>query len=1695
MDVKSVATFVKGRMNKSIDERLVPQGEYIDALNVRLGATETTEVGAVENSKGNDQLTELRFASILLSSQARCIGAYDDGMNETMYWFVHDPAHPQSGVTGIVDLVVSLNTITNIVNYHVESTSVLNFDEKFLITGVDLIDNLLFWTDDKNPPRKIDVRRNYPTPVAGIDIIVEEDISVVRKPPGFQVLDTITAPLIRLIRIPNEENYLEDKFISFAYRYRYEDQEYSATSLFTTPAFQPGPFEFDYSNFYNGSMQNKFNGAEVSFNTGSKRVIAIDVLYKFSNSTTIFLIERFDKLNQGWPDNTTHTITFSNSKIYTVLGSDEILRLYDNVPRIAKAQTIMANRLVYGNYVDGYNITNAGGQILDIEYYLKTISVPVGLFRLPFPVLSNGIPYQINFTVSTTAIQQCVATFDLATIADKLLSGSQFVLSLTIQTIVVQAYAENNTTGARTQCTSDNTPSNGCTGWEQSNVVTSFEIECFVDLTESYTGTSAVSDFVASTDFAKAIGTIAPPATGANFEPLLTSEDGFSLTDSFNSLTIAPTAYVKTNSSINSSGNLQGILITPPSTASGTEFSLQLIAMEYVFNNVGTGFTIHSFEYFTIIDANADFTNVINQGSLHSNRDYEVGLVYMDEYARASTVLVSQFNTEFIPPADSDLLNSIQVELFSSPPSWAKRWKYVMKPSATNYETIYSNYFVKALDGSVWLLLRGDNSEKVKNGDVLIVKVDADGATNQEIKTEILAAEAQGINFIDPRPDPADSTVKSPAGYYINVIPNLWRVSDDVIPNFWSDSKFTITNSGASCTKVSTQKWFYDSEYTQGGNVGALVNIPINAGSQITITLRVWRGEGGSGTEPVEYNYSQTFTASQNFLDLHKWWQASQPDLGSGVNTASGNYNDVFFKSEVATFEVQAGMTCTLAPIYVPPCRDTAQPMSLGANGNCEQQGWFGNVQFAATDSTVAGSPLFLQFRQGLSGTAKRAARSVLTVEVVQGSGLLVFETEAREANSELFYDASTSYPIINGQHASGNEVSNGTITSLGANQLNDSAGIFSVTIQVGDFIYNTTTGLTAGVTVVNSNILLTISANIFLVVGDTYVIIRNTNNTDQNQTAAGEPSVLTLPFINCYSFGNGVESFKILDRLEGMSMNLGERVLAVSNQDFKEANRFAGLTYSGIFSGESNQNNLNEFNLGLVNFKDCETSFGEIQVLHARRTDILVLQEDRISYVLAGKNILTDAIGGGTVTSVPQVLGEQVARIEEYGNSFNPESFSVWGFDMYFTDTKRGAVIKLTGSAPGNDQLTVISNEGMRSWFRDQFFEQLLTQKLGGFDPYMNEYVLSTNDIKVPFPDPPVPCGTILSDIQCKGTVSYTVDVGDVIGIVLVQFTVFGGNGTVTAVWNQISQSITSSGNGVYTITIDKTTSSPTTVSIEIVPNGILNYELVVICPTEQTLTLVQVGINASEDVGKLIHCMVGWTNATTESPLLNNQMVFNSDPTVASLYYSEQGVRSIGYFPYDGANLVVQTNKIAPDNYDFDINSDKLRWYSSNVAYGNTPEGINNLLLQSLNTLTVTQVGTTNVFRGIQNNASIPIGNQFLYIIYDLQTVSDQFLCYSSLSPVDACCNCVIPCIAINMTEPQTNPTSACNLLKSITYYFIGQGANPVIGDLLFTALGCGPENTATAGYYGFTQSGSALARYMIVNNLGVITNIINC
>ena len=195
-------TFIKGKMNKSVDERLVPNGEYVDALNVRLGSTESTEIGAVENSRGNTALTALEYLGEPLSVDGtRCIGAFEDGMLETIYWFVHDANNPVSA-SGQVSMILSYNVNVETLTYHVISETVLNFDHNYLITGVNKIGNLLFFTDDLNPPRYINVRRQYNTDTVLVDPLEEEDISVIVKPPGFEDIapgyEPLGAPYVEL---------------------------------------------------------------------------------------------------------------------------------------------------------------------------------------------------------------------------------------------------------------------------------------------------------------------------------------------------------------------------------------------------------------------------------------------------------------------------------------------------------------------------------------------------------------------------------------------------------------------------------------------------------------------------------------------------------------------------------------------------------------------------------------------------------------------------------------------------------------------------------------------------------------------------------------------------------------------------------------------------------------------------------------------------------------------------------------------------------------------------------------------------------------------------------------------------------------------------------------------------------------------------------------------------------------------------------------------------------------------------------------------------------------------------------------------------------------------------------------------------------------------------------------------------------
>ena len=67
-------TFLKSKMNKDLDDRLIPNGEYRDAQNISVGKSEDDDVGALENMIGNASVTSI----LPYDSSCEIIGYFSD---------------------------------------------------------------------------------------------------------------------------------------------------------------------------------------------------------------------------------------------------------------------------------------------------------------------------------------------------------------------------------------------------------------------------------------------------------------------------------------------------------------------------------------------------------------------------------------------------------------------------------------------------------------------------------------------------------------------------------------------------------------------------------------------------------------------------------------------------------------------------------------------------------------------------------------------------------------------------------------------------------------------------------------------------------------------------------------------------------------------------------------------------------------------------------------------------------------------------------------------------------------------------------------------------------------------------------------------------------------------------------------------------------------------------------------------------------------------------------------------------------------------------------------------------------------------------------------------------------------------------------------------------------------------------------
>jgi len=588
-------TFVKSKMNKDLDDRLLSKGEYRNAENVQISRSEGEDVGALENILGNKFITNWSLNTV---GNLEIIGYTIEEKNDRAFFMAtnytdvssNELDNPAPYGAACYILMFDNRAVSPGDRYKVlVEGRFLNLSKTHPIYGIDLIEELLFWTDNRNQPRKINitkaiassthyttedqisVAKYYPyqapylydyitlenvshvgtftqsaTDVTDLRIGMELKLPYVNNLPIFvreidytanefvtsQVLSpalsgatvdcyfptsknvtepfltpslaadfvstTVVAPftitftnpisalgisanmkvscpgninetvltisnptpttvvvdkdittgvntVAALDKIefsdpnpnytsswPGDPTFLSDKFVRFAYRFRFEDGEYSVISPFTQPAFIPKQDGYIRSEIGNGAnatnyisqeeqirastivsfFENKVQSVEVKIPTpyavnelASKLKISdLEILYKESDGLAIQVLETISVTDSSITGNssTVYSFDYQSRRPFKTLPERETLRVFDKVPIRAMTQSTSGNRLIYGNFIDKHTPPENLDYSVQISPKIRLITSNTSFCTVAYPThnVKQNRTYQIGIVLA-----------------------------------------------------------------------------------------------------------------------------------------------------------------------------------------------------------------------------------------------------------------------------------------------------------------------------------------------------------------------------------------------------------------------------------------------------------------------------------------------------------------------------------------------------------------------------------------------------------------------------------------------------------------------------------------------------------------------------------------------------------------------------------------------------------------------------------------------------------------------------------------------------------------------------------------------------------------------------------------------------------------------------------------------------------------------------------------------------------------------------------------------------------------------------------------------------------------------------------------------------------------------------------------------------------------------------------------------
>ena len=1279
--------FRSGRMNKDLDERLVPSGEYRDALNVQVASSEGDDVGSIQNVLGN----KLAYASAIGIDGAKCIGSCRDSANDKIYWLIAG-----TSVDAIVEYDQYSKTVSPVL---VDTTGVLDLSRNNLVTGINIIEGLLFFTDNRSEPKTVDIKKfkagssNFTTHTALTTAhstatynFTLDDVTVIKKspiqaptismsasarsgivesvciaksfvdgsgealPPGahpdsdsnftfqhnmnlqvgdrlkFTILDDseddeVIATVIDLLSFsPNsfklnldsvsegivtgtqdwkvilmeDKSLFEFKFPRFAYRYKYDDGQYSAIGPFSQVAFLPSEFDYAPKKGFNKGMVNSLKKLTISnFITSymPKDVVEVDILYKEDSSTNIYTVKSLkgkpEDQDEEWTNN---SMLIESEIIYKILPSNQLLRPWDNVPKKAKAQEFTANRLLYGNYTQQYDIKDVNNAEITPKFSVSIIqsdSTDYGI-RTPGKSVKSMRTYQVGVVYRDEFGRETPVLTDT--------TGSiQLPKSQAVNWNILQVKLLNN-----------------------------------------------------------------PPLWATHYKYFLkeTSAEYYNLAMDRHYPAEDGNVWLAFPSAERNKVNDETFIILKKKHDSDAfveeEARYKIIAIE---NDAP--------DFLTIQKVSKGIATADSNGNLFIDGGYPEKSTTKIRIPR--TLWKPHFGGTTGSGDDIDLSTAsihtltdlmVRIKKGNNVTKYYDIANIVYEGAASNLEFVGTS--TNCPENKYWQI----NIEKTfDESDVNWLGTVGDGNTIQSVsmtveiaqKVRKLKPEFQGRFFAKIY---RDSTLEQNILKFNN-IDEIRILSQN---NFWQVGNDAGTSLGANTGGGQSTRYNYWRNKDKGTGTDHTADWFIPRFKK----FNWWKDLGGEGDLQVNRDLGEV---SDSVVVNTQGYGIRQGE--SVVELAFHNFGKKGRNTSNGQDDVVWGEWIKFGNTVAPEHKDFVN--SLQTIGNY--------IKFSGDpDSTVyeikgyrrGGAIMYKGRKSGGGGRTGTFASSRVIIFTIKLDKPIQWAPEDNITNIIDGYQYHT--PIQIGTTYVDEDDLDGFTT--------DNPGIWETEPkEVAEL-------------------------DIYYEASNAYAI--STHGDD-----------IALDYHNCYSFANGVESNRIRDDYNAKKISKGVKASSTVAEQYNEEVKTNGLIFSGIFNSTASVNRLNQFIMAESITKDLNPEYGSIQKLNTRDTDVTVFCEDKVLRVLTNKDALFNADGNANITSNSAVLGQSMPYVGDFGISLNPESFAKYGFRSYFTDRARGAVLRLS-----RDGLEPLSPKGMADYFTDKLAVSQIA--IGSFDDKKGSYNIS---------------------------------------------------------------------------------------------------------------------------------------------------------------------------------------------------------------------------------------------------------------------------------------------------------------------------------------------------------------------------------